>query len=168
MSAPDYVPVGLADKVRTKLAIPPSRRWTATRPADLDHGQPHGDTLGSQGPDQGYALRLAQLFVDRLKLAEREHKTDAMAGCIPIANRRASLFGRAPVIHDLELAFGIWGFLGDPPADLVAYRREWFFGAGHDYWRQREIANQVPEATLRLTPVAAKGQLANWRGLVGA
>jgi hypothetical protein len=124
--------------------------------------------LGSQGPDQGYALRLAQLFVDRLKLAEGEHKADVMAGCIPIAIRRASLFGRAPVIHDLELAFGIWGFLSDAPAELLAYRREWFFGAGHDYWRQREIANEIPEATLRLTPTEAMSRLGNWRELLGA
>lgn len=168
MSAPDYVPVILADKARTSLPMPPSRRWTATRPADLDRGQPSGPMLGSQGPDQGYALRLAQLFVDRLKLAEGENKADVMAGCVAIAIRRASLFGRAPVIHDLELAFGIWGFLGDAPADLNAYRREWFFGAGHDYWSRREIANQIPEATLRLTPAQAKAKLGNWRELLGA
>lgn len=168
MSAPDYVPVIHSDKARTSLAMPPSRRWTATRPADLDRGQPSGPMLGTQGPDQGYALRLAQLFVDRLHLAPGENKGDVMAACLPIAGRRASLFGRAPVIHDLELAFGIWGTLGDAPADLIDYRRERFFGAAHDYWRQREIANQVPEATLRLTPATAGSRLGNWRELVGA
>src|SRR5206468_5053614 len=105
------------------------------------------------------ALRLAQLFVDRLTLADGERKADVMAGCIPIANRRASLFGRAPVIHDIELAFEIWGFLRQAPVDLVAYRREWFFGASHDYWRQRDIANEVPEATLRLTAAEARSKL---------
>jgi hypothetical protein len=124
--------------------------------------------LGTQGPDQGYALRLAQLFVDRLHLAPGENKGDLMAACLPIAGRRASMFGRAPVIHDLELAFGIWGTLGDAPADLIDYRRERFFGAAHDYWRQREIASQVPEATLRLTPATAISGLGNWRELVGA
>jgi hypothetical protein len=169
MSAPDYVPVILSDKARTSLPMPPSRRWTATRPADLDRGQPTGPMLGAQGPDQGYALRLAQLFVDRLRLADGESKGDAMAGSVPIAGRRASLFGRAPVIHDLELAFAIWGYLAEaPPTDLVDYRKERFFGAGHDYWRQREIANQIPEATLRLTPATAISRLGNWRELVGA
>lgn len=168
MSAPDYVPVILSDKARTSLPMPAARRWTATRPADLDRGQPSGPLLGSQGPDQGYALRLAQLFVNRLKLAEGESKTDVMAGCIAVGIRRASLFGRAPVIHDLEVAFGIWGFLGDAPADLIDYRRERFFGAGHDYWRQREIANQVPESTLRLAPAGAMKRIGNWRDLVGA
>ncbi len=124
--------------------------------------------LGNQGPDQGYALRLAQFFVDRLHLGEGESKGDAMAGCLAVAGRRSSLFGRAPVVHDLELAFGIWGYLGDAPADLMEYRRERFFGAGHDYWRQREIANQIPEATLRLTPKTAVSRLGNWRELLGA
>ncbi|MDQ6909649.1 MAG: hypothetical protein M3Z84_02520 [Actinomycetota bacterium] len=168
MSAPDYVPVNLSDKARTSLPMPPSRRWTATRPADLDRGQPSGAMLGTQGPDQGYALRLAQLFVDRLQLVKGESNNDAMAGCLPIAGRRAALFGRAPVIHDLELAFGIWGFLGDAPTDLADYRRERFFGAAHDYWRQREIASQIPESTLRLTPATAMSRLSNWRELVGA
>jgi hypothetical protein len=168
MSAPDYVPVILSDKARTSLPMPPSRRWTATRPGDLDRGQPHGSFLGSQGPDQGYALRLAQLFVDQFESVDGESKSDVMAGCLPIASRRASLFGRAPVVHDLELAFGIWGFLGDAPADLIDYRRDRFFGAGHDYWRQRELANQVPEATLRLTPLQALSELGNWRELLGA
>ncbi|HUQ62775.1 MAG TPA: hypothetical protein VM121_03360 [Acidimicrobiales bacterium] len=168
MSAPDYVPVILSDKARTSLPLPPSRRWTATRPADLDRGQPSGPMLGSQGPDQGYALRLAQFFVDRLQLVEGEKKGDVMAGCVPIAGRRASLFGRAPVIHDLELAFGMWGYLNDAPSDLIAYRKSFFFGAGHDYWRQREIATQIPEATLRLTPAQAASTLASWRELLGA
>ena len=30
---------------------------------------------------------------------------------------RASLYGRAPVIHDLEFAYGLWGYLDPPPAD---------------------------------------------------
>jgi hypothetical protein len=124
--------------------------------------------LGSQGPDQGYALRLAQLFVDRLVLVEGENQGDVMSGCLPVAGRRASIFGRAPVIHDLELAFGIWGFLNESSADLVDYRKGRFFGAGHDYWRQREIANQIPEATLRMTPAQAVSGLGNWRELLGA
>jgi len=57
------------------------------------------------------------------------------------------------VIHDLTLAFTIWGFLNDdPPADLVECRRELFAGVGnvmHHYAEGREIADIVPESTLR-------------------
>jgi pimeloyl-ACP methyl ester carboxylesterase len=48
----------------------------------------------------------------------RNH-TDAIVGCIGVALKRASLFGRAPVLHDLTVALTIWGYLGDAPPDLV-------------------------------------------------
>ena len=68
--------------------------------------------------------------------------------------RRAARFGRAPVIHDLTLAFTLWGFLGGAPADLVAAREPLFRAASHHYQVQRTIADCVPESTLRLTPDA--------------
>ena len=49
-----------------------------------------------------------------------ESVDDAVSGCTAVALRRASLYGRAPVIHDLRIAFTIWGFLdAAPPAELV-------------------------------------------------
>ena len=75
--------------------------------------------MGRQGPDQGYALLLARRFADRLELAPDEHAEDAVAGCMVVAMARASLFGRAPVIHDLDLAFTLWGYLGGAPPELV-------------------------------------------------
>ncbi len=82
-----------------------------------------------------------------------------------VALRRAALFGRAPVIYDLEMAFTLWGFLGDPPADLVEYRKSLFQAASHDYWAQRPIADAVAESTLRLTPVQVREQMSDWRSL---
>ena len=49
-----------------------------------------------------------------------EHESDAIAGCIGVALKRASLFGRAPVLHDLTAALTVWGFLGDAAPDLIA------------------------------------------------
>lgn len=167
MAAPEYVPVSLPDKPRQTLGMPPSRRWMAKRPADLAGGQPTGRHFGKQGPDQGYALVLARRFEDRLRVAEAEDPDDAVAGCLGVALRRASLFGRAPVIHDLELAYRLWGFLGEAPADLVAYRKPLFAGAAHHYWDQREIVDLVPESTLRLTPAEVGQRLSNWRELLG-
>ncbi len=43
-----------------------------------------------------------------------------------IALRRASLFGRAPMIHDLTVAFTLWGYLGEAPAELTSVRKERF------------------------------------------
>jgi hypothetical protein len=167
MAAPEYVPPSYADKPRSSLAIPPAGSWTATRPADLTKGQPIGATLGRPGPDQGYALALAGRFRDKLRLAENEHAADAIAGCVAVAMRRASMFGRAPVVFDLELAFGLFGYLDDAPADLVAWRRPAFQGASHDYWDQRAIVDRVPESTFRLTPAEVRRRLGKWRSLVG-
>jgi hypothetical protein len=124
--------------------------------------------LGAPGPDQGYALKLARMFVDRLQLAEGEGVDDATAGSLGVALHRASLFGRAPVIWDLELAFTLWGYLGGAPPDLIQERVPLFMGAAHDYWDQRAITDRVPDETLRLTPAQVRERLGDWRSLVGA
>ena len=168
MAAPDHVPVSLADRARQGEILPPARRWTATRPADLPGRQPTGHLLGKPGPDQGYGLALAQKFVGRLHLVPGETEADAVAGCTAVALRRASMFGRAPVIYDVDLAFELWGFLADAPEDLVEFRKPLFAGASHHYSQQREIADQVPEATLRLTPAEVRARMGDWRTLLGA
>ena len=104
MAAPNYVPVPNTDPPRRSLPLPPARRWMADRPGDLRSRQPTGPQLGSQGPDQGYGFALAERFADKLKLAPHEHRDEVLAGCGAVALKRASMFGRAPVIHDLELA----------------------------------------------------------------
>lgn len=169
MAAPEYVPTGLGQQPRRGLSLPAARPWTADRPADLGPAQPTGAALGNPGPDQGYALKLVRHFSERLVLAEGEHAEDAVIGCLGVALRRASLFGRAPVIHDLDIAFTLWGFLGDAPAELVELRRPLFQALEHHYEDQRAIANQVPEATLRLTAAQVKARWpGEWRQLLGA
>lgn len=147
---------------------PPPRGWTATRPADLGAAQPHGATLGHQGPDQGYALTLARRFEDRVVVTEGEHAEDAVAGCLGVATKRASIFGRAPVIHDWTVAFTIWGFLGEAPPELVEHRRPLFDAVSHHYREQRAIAAAVPEVTLRLPHGEVVRRFpSDWRGLLG-
>ena len=138
MAAPQYVPTAVTE--RTKAYESPDHvpdPWRADRPGELAGRQPRGAQLGAQGPDQGYALTIAARFRDRLQLQPGESADDAISGCLGIALRRASMFGRAPVIHDLTIAFTIWGFLDpSPPPDLVARRRKLFEGvrwADHHY-----------------------------------
>ena len=169
MAQPDYVPVGPADRVRQSQRLPPARPWIASRPGEIKGLRPPvGESFGSPGPDQGYALRLARQFDARLVLAAGEHAEDVIAGCVAVAMKRASLFGRAPVVYDLELAFALFGFLTDASGDgeLLEFRRPLFQSAAHDYWEQREIADIVPESTLRMkhTDVSPTA----WRELVEA
>ena len=74
-------------------------------------------------------------------------------GCLGIGLRRASMFGRAPAVHDFTIAFTIWGFLDQaPPAELVAIRRPKFEGLAntrHHYAELRDVVDSIPEATLR-------------------
>jgi hypothetical protein len=166
VAAPEYVPVSLNELPRLKEPIPAPGRWKPDRPADLKGGQPFGPMLGRPGPDQGFALVLARRFDDRLVLADGEHKDDVVAGCLGVATKRSSIFGRAPVVYDLELAFTLWGFLAEPPEYLIEFRRHLFLGVHHHYWDQRKITDLVPEETLRLTPAQVRERLSEWRGML--
>jgi len=171
MAQPEYVPVALRDRVRVSERLPTPDAWWPDRVGELRQqgGQPAGPRLGTAGPDQGYALKLAQLMTDRLVLGPHDHVEDAVTGCLGVALRRAACYGRAPVIHDLELAFAVWGFLAGAPEDLVAFRRPLFDGAAHHYGDQRAIADRVPESTLRLGADEVEGRLGGggWRLLLG-
>jgi hypothetical protein len=153
MAAPDYVPVLPQDRPRRPEQLPPARRWRATRPGDFVHtraGQPRGPRLGTPGPDLGYAAHLARQFEGHLHLQPGEDPADVEAGCVALAMKRAALFGRAPVIHDLRRAYELWGFLDPtPPPELVERRRALFRGAAHDYWVQRAVVDAVADEELR-------------------
>lgn len=170
MAAPEFVPL---DKTRLlrDYESPPRRPdpWLATRPGELRGGQPVGPLLGSPGPDQGYAWRLARQFEGKLTLGPGEHERDAIAGACAVALRRASLFGRAPVVHDLTLALTIWGYLGEAPPALVSLRTHLFeeVSSAHHYSEQRGIVDLVREETLRMTPQqVAEAVRTDWRTLL--
>jgi hypothetical protein len=172
MAAPEYVPRPMAEKARV-YESPPWRfdPWVAGRPSDLGEGQPIGPRLGYPGPDQGFMLKLARGFEGKLTLTEGEHEADVIAGAVAIALRRASMFGRAPVVHDLTVALTAFGFLGDsePDAELVALRRELFDGVahGHNYVDLHTVVDSVPEASLRLSPKEVRSRARDgWRQLL--
>lgn len=167
MAQPEYVPIDAGDRVRPAERLPAPRRWLANRPGEVvDVELPKGKRFGSPGPDQGYAFKLAHLYDGHLTLTEGEHAEDAVAGCVAVALRRASLFGRAPVVYDLELAFGVWGFLDSAPPDLVEFRKPLFQAVAHHYAEQRNIVDRVPESTLRMAPDGVRSRVADWRSLL--
>jgi hypothetical protein len=165
VTQPDYVPLVAPDRVRPseRLSLPGS--WTQDRPAELgDLTPPRGAQFGVAGPDLGYGLKLAKRFEDRLVLTEGEDGHDVVAGCFACGTRRAAVFGRAPVIFDMEWAYTLWGFLAPAPPELVMLRVPLFRGAGHDYSQQRRVADRVSEPVLRLTPAQVRERVgSNWR-----
>jgi hypothetical protein len=173
MAAPKFAPAG--SQATTYYSSPDvvPDTWTPDRPGIVEGLQPTGPRLGAQGPDQGFALTIAHRLTGELHLQPGERADDAIRGCVAIGLRRASLFSRAPVVHDIRLAFTIWGYFDpSPPAELVARRASLFEGVGkvnHHYAECRAIADLVPESTLRLTPQqAAAAYPAQWSQLTGA
>ncbi len=172
MAQPEFVPRVAATAVRS-YASPPwePEGWYADRPGELTRtGQPRSRRKGSQGPDQGYALKLARAVTDRVVLSPGEDIDDVIAGILGVALKRASLFGRAPIIHDLLVALRIWGYLdATAPAPLVQLRCSLFAEARHthDYMQRRRIADMVPDRVLALAPEAVEAQYrTDWKQLL--
>ena len=167
MTQPDHVPMQATDRVRPSALLPPPKQWYLDRPAEqLDLAPPTGRRFGSTGPDLGYGLKLARRLEDKLQLTEGEHREDAVAGAFACGCRRASSFGRAPAIYDMQWAFGVWGFLGGAPADLIEWRKPLFRGAAEHYWDQRQIVDAVKPEALKLSPAAVLEKLNNWKDLL--
>ncbi len=167
MTQPSFVPIGEADQVRPAYQLTVPSIWTQSRPSELKSAvRPVGPQLGTPGTDQGFALKLAHRFVDRLTLGPGESVEDVVAGCSSVGMRRCGRFGRAPAIYDLAFAYTLWGFLGGAPEELVAFRGPLFRSASHHYLAQRAIADSVVEETLRLTPEAVAERLNDWRQLL--
>jgi hypothetical protein len=170
VAAPEYVPQPAIKHVRS-YESPPRRpeSWRPDRPGDSATGFELGDRFGAPGPDQGYIYVLARRFHGQLQLATDESEEDAIAGAVAVALKRASLLGRAPIVHDLRVALTVWGFLGDAPPDLIAYRQPLFAEVAnpHHYPEQRRLVDLVPDEVLRMTPEqVAAAHRADWRNVL--
>jgi hypothetical protein len=73
------------------------------------------------------------------------------------------------VLPDLTVALTAWGFLGDAPPDLIAYRQPLFAEVANPahYAEQRRIVDLVPDSTLRLSAEeVAERHRTDWRSLL--
>lgn len=167
MTQPDYVPLRPSDRIRPSERLTVPGPWRPDRPADLTGGvSPTESLFGSPGPDLGYGLKLAHRFANRLQLAPDESTEDVIVACFACAAKRASSFGRAPVVYDLEWAYTLWGALGDAPRELVNFRRRLLRGAAEDYWDQRAVVDRVRPEVLRLTAAEVRTRLGDWQSLL--
>jgi hypothetical protein len=161
VTQPDYVPLQSPDRVRPSDTLSTPIRWTQDRPADLaELRQPEGARFGATGPDLGYGLKLAKRFEDRLSLQPGEDPHDAVAAAFASGAKRSAGYGRAPVIYDFEWAYTLWGYLGEPVAELTEWRVPLLRGAGHGYWHQRGVVDSIADPTFRLTPAQVREQVA--------
>ena len=173
MAAPKFSPVDPIDTPRSYESpdhVPES--WMPDRPGDIVGFQPKGERLGSPGPDQGFAIKIANSLRPKLHLQPGEDDADVMRGCLGVALRRASMFSRAPVVHDLTIAFTLWGYFSEaPPQELVDLRKPLFEGlrhVAHHYTESRILVDQVPSDTLRMTPAQVEAKFpGEWRALLG-
>jgi hypothetical protein len=160
VTQPTFVPITDADQVRPARHLHVPTAWITDRPAELRAPTAlKGPSVGTPGPDAGFALRLAHRYEDELRLGEGETVHDSLLGCALIASRRAALFGRAPCIYDIQVALALWGFLVDAPEELRHARRQAFSSVSHDYVAQRALVDAVSEETLRLTPAEAHARV---------
>jgi len=121
--------------------------------------------MGSQGPDQGFAIKLAKHLEPEVVLQSGEHFADAMSGCVAVALKRASQFMRGPSIHDVRAAFGLFGFLDALlPAEQVAVRKHLFSEVAHPhhYAERRKIADLVDAQFLKNTPETIRAESASF------
>jgi hypothetical protein len=147
------------------VALPPATDWRSNRPGDLGPDQPEGALFGRPGPNVGYAYTLAQRAKDRLRLGPFEHAGDAVAVIAEIAGKRAALFGRAPVIGDVDFVIELLGYDGSASDDFVKARSALVHDAGHDYHRRRALVDAVPDALLR-TRAPSVAEIESWRASV--
>jgi hypothetical protein len=163
VAQPTFVPVPDTDRVRPSIPAPIPTKPRTNRPGELRSPTvPHGKGVGATGPDQGYALSLASRLAPRLRLADGEDRHDVARGIALLGSRRAALGGRAPCSYDLEAAASLFGYLGDAPEDLVAYRRPLFKGVCHSYESQRALVDSVTDDVLGRAGTATY-ELASWR-----
>ncbi len=157
MAQPAFVPQS-PSKARSFYQSPQRTRgtWKLDRPGDVSSASLTSGNF--QGPDQGYALLLADRFRQAVKLpadADPALSVDvALKGCVAVALKRASLLGRAPVSADIEVALTMWGFLdGQPAEELVSLRQKFFAGLDHDGHKVPELLALCSESVL-VSPAA--------------
>jgi len=155
MAAPEHVPS--APTTKRHYSSPPQRAGAGStpRPGETFGDAGSGGRLGSQGPDQGFVLKLTSVFDRKLHLVDGEYRGDVDAGCVAVALKRASLFHRAPVVHDLRIAYTLFGFLDEnPDSELVEFRKSAFDQVHYSfhYFERRAIADLVPDEVLGQMP----------------
>lgn len=159
MTTKPYVPPNRDTEYRPEQ-LPPAKPWFARRPAETS-ADPHAPTFGAIGPDMGYARSLLTLFSRRLGPGGC-NRDDLLEAGVAVAMRRATMFGRAPIPEDLEVAFLLLGALDGVPGDWsraggsVAAHVE---GVRYKPAQAAHLAASMPDSWLCRKPGGVRQQL---------
>lgn len=161
----------MADLPRPRPKPAPSRAWKPERPGDFDGPQdvPWGGGFGTIGPDSGYARTLVKSRP--LQLAAGEHRGNAAAAVAAIASARSSLFGRAPIGRDIDVAATLLGYdtEGLPEAvvqGLQTARMTWLAGVEHRPGALVDLVATIAVDVLRQDAAAIRARMAQGERLI--
>lgn len=153
MAQQPNVELDASDRPRAVPSPDPARRW---RPSDrpgvitAPDQVPHGEGFGTPGPDTGWALTL----IDRADIAQRSKGLDKVLSALMGA--RASSFGRAPTLEDLEVALTLCGIGEALPEHLAERRARWVEATSHEKPPGRMALAEVGIDLLRAKPSAVR------------
>jgi hypothetical protein len=128
-----------------------------------------GSGFGAVGPDSGYALSL--IGRRDFELAEGEHRPNAAAAVAAVASARSSLYGRAPIGKDIDLALVLLGYDSEDipteiTTELARGRLTWFSAAGHHPGKLVDFVGSIEADVIRLTADQARARMAGGERLI--
>jgi hypothetical protein len=149
-----------ADLPRETPEPGPPRRWRpGMRPGIITSPEQMrwGGAFGTPGPDTGFALRI-------IRAAELSDSSPALEEVLAaLMAARASIFGRAPVVEDLEVAKVIVGIGYNLSSELAERRDRWVTATAHEASPGKMAVAEVDSNLLRHKPEAVAKRL----GLLG-
>ncbi|MEX0667022.1 MAG: hypothetical protein WD313_01690 [Acidimicrobiia bacterium] len=149
------VEIDPSDLPRPTPETDPPRRWRPTRPGVIvsPDQMPWGGAFGTPGPDTGWALKL-------VRAADLPERTDGLESVLAaLMAARSSLFGRAPVPEDLEVAMILAGFGEGLPAGFSERRGRWIEATAHEPSPGQMAVSDIERDLLELKPDQIKRRL---------
>lgn len=129
----------------------PERPGMITAPRQVSAG----GLFGRPGPDTGWAFRI----IRQVGLSEEERRAEQVL--VTLMSARASLFGRAPVPEDLEVARILLGFDQEASDRIVERRHRWLKHARHESVPGAGAAEEIGNRLLALAPGSLRAAVAD-------
>lgn len=143
---------------------PVPESWVADRPGDDDSKlNGAGELFGNAGPNVGYAYTLVARVFDSLVLNSAEHHHDVEPLVAEIAMKRASHFGRAPIMKDVDCAVHLLGLGSELDPEETKKRVLLVHDCGHNEHKRRKIVNSIPDELLFSDKAPSVEKVSAWR-----